>query len=195
MARGLIDTAAKNNHVDSGFCRRTNLKVSSADKSFKVDLAVTGSSAKTIGSCTTQVELLGRSYAGIEFLVMNNLLWDVILGREFLSQHKCITFNFGGPELPLQMGTLQEVQKINQVRLFEHMTPDCKPIAAKSRKYSNADRKFIDDQVTQLLKDGIIDASKSPWRAQLVIAKSENHKKRMCVDYSQTVNKFTHLDA
>ena len=195
LAHGLIDTGAKNNHVDSGFCRRTNLKVSSADKSFKVDLAVKGSFAKTTGSCTTQVELLGRSYAGIEFLVMDNLLRDVILGREFLSQHKCITFNFGGPELPLQIGTLQEVQKINQVRLFEHMTPDCKPIAAKSRKYSNADRKFIDNQVTQLLKDGIIEASKSPWRAQLVIAKSENHKKRMCVDYSQTVNKFTHLDA
>ena len=91
LAHGLIDTGAKNNHVDSGFCRRTNLKVSSADKSFKVDLEVKGSSAKTIGSCTTQVELLGQSYAGIEFLVMNNLLWDVILGREFLSQHKCIT--------------------------------------------------------------------------------------------------------
>ena len=195
LAHGLIDTGAKNNHVDSGFCRRTNLKVSSAEKSFKVDLAIKGSSAKTIGSCTTQVELLGRSYAGIEFLVMNNLLWDVIFGREFLRQHKCITFNFGGPELPLQIGTLQEVQNINQVRLFEHMTPDCKPIAAKSRKYSNADRKFIDDQVTQLLKDGIIETSKSPQRAQLVIAKSENHKKRKCVDYSQTVNKFTHLDA
>ena len=50
LTHGLIDTGAKNNHVDSGFCRRTNLKVSSAEKSFKVDLAIKGSSAKTIGS-------------------------------------------------------------------------------------------------------------------------------------------------
>ena len=139
LGHGLIDTTAKNNHVDSGFCHRTNLKVSSAEKSFKVDLAVKGSSAKTIGSCTAQVELLGRSYAGIEFLVMNNLLWDVILGREFLSKHKCITFNFDSPELPLQIETLEEVQNINQIRLFEHKIPDCKPIAVKSRKYSNVD--------------------------------------------------------
>ena len=100
LAHGLIDTGAKNNYVDSDFRRRTNLKVSTAEKSFKVDLAVRGSSAETFGSCTTQVELLGWSYAGIEFLVMNSLLWDVILGREFLCQHKCITFNFGGPQLP-----------------------------------------------------------------------------------------------
>ena len=75
------------------------------------------------------------------------------------------------------------------------MNPNCKPIAAKSIKYSNLDRKFIDDQVTQLLKEGIIEASKSPRPTQLIIAKSENQKKRMCVDYSQTVNKFTLLDA
>jgi len=28
-----------------------------------------------------------------------------------------------------------------------------------------------------------------------VVAQSENRKKRLCVDYSQTVNKFTHMDA
>ena len=127
--------------------------------------------------------------------IFGNEQWDVILGQEFLSQNKCITFNFCDPELPLQIETLQEVQNISQVRLFKHMTPDCKPIAAKSRKYSNVARKLIDDQVTQLLKDAIIKASKLSWGAQSAIAKSENHKKRICVDYSQTVNKFTHLDA
>jgi len=36
----------------------------------------------------------------------------------------------------------------------------------------------------------------SPGRAQLVIVRNESTgKKRLCVDYSQTVNKFTHLDA
>ena len=44
----LIDTGAKNNHVDSDFCRRTSLKVSTAEKCLKVDLAVKRSSAKTI---------------------------------------------------------------------------------------------------------------------------------------------------
>ena len=38
--------------------------------------------------------------------------------------------------------------------------------------------------------------SVSPWRAQVVIVKDdENKKKRMCVDYSQTINLYTELDA
>ena len=41
----------------------------------------------------------------------------------------------------------------------------------------------------------MIEPSTSPRRAQVVVVKNENRKKRMCVDYSQTVNKFTHLDA
>ena len=36
----------------------------------------------------------------------------------------------------------------------------------------------------------------SSWRAQVVIVKDdENKKKRMCVDYSQTINLYTELDA
>ena len=36
--------------------------------------------------------------------------------------------------------------------------------------------------------------SKSPWRAQLVVVKG-NKKLRMCVDYSNTINRFTEEDA
>ena len=39
-----------------------------------------------------------------------------------------------------------------------------------------------------------IKANASFCSAQGVIAKSDNHKKRLCIDYSQTVNKFTALD-
>ena len=46
-----------------------------------------------------------------------------------------------------------------------------------------------------MLKEGIIEPSRSLWRAQVVVTKDENHKKRMAIDYSQTINKFTPLDA
>ena len=126
---------------------------------------------------------------------MNGLLWDVILGHEFLKLHESVQFNFGGPEQSLQLGILEPLKCQNPARLFEHMTPDCHPIAAKSRNYTKADHEFIETQVLQLLADDIIEPSISLWRAQLVIAQSENHKKRLCVDYTQTVNKFTNLDA
>ena len=36
----------------------------------------------------------------------------------------------------------------------------------------------------------------SPWRAQIVVVKdASNNKRHMCVDYSQTINLFTELDA
>ena len=68
-------------------------------------------------------------------------------------------------------------------------------IATKSRWYSQEDLFFIDGEVERLLKEGIIEPSKSPWRAQVVVTKDENHKKRMAIEYSQTINKFTLLDA
>ena len=41
----------------------------------------------------------------------------------------------------------------------------------------------------------MIKESKSPWRAQALVVTTENHKKRMVIDYSQTINRFTLLDA
>jgi hypothetical protein len=78
---------------------------------------------------------------------------------------------------------------------FANLTPDCHPIATKSRRFSQEDLLFIDGEVERLLNEGIIEPSKSPWRAQVVVTKDENHKKRMAIDYSQTINKFTLLDA
>ena len=41
----------------------------------------------------------------------------------------------------------------------------------------------------------MIEPSNSPWRAQPLVVTQENHKRRMVIDYSQTVNKYTLLDA
>ena len=46
-----------------------------------------------------------------------------------------------------------------------------------------------------MLSEGIIERSRSPWRAQVVVASDDNHKKRLVIDYSQTINRFTELDA
>ena len=46
-----------------------------------------------------------------------------------------------------------------------------------------------------MLQEDIIEASNSPWRAQVVVTKENQHKKRLVVDYSRTINRFTQLDA
>ena len=155
----------------------------------KVDLAVKGASVNTQGSCAASVE------PNINFSVKDGLLWDVILGRNFLSQHQSINFNFGGPKTSLELGGLKPIKDVEPVKLFELMSPNCEPVAVRRRNYSKADQSFISDQVSQLLEDDLIEPSTSPWRAQVVAVKNENHKKRMCVDYCQTINKFTYFDA
>ena len=77
--------------------------------------------------------------------------------------------------------------------LFANLTPDCKPVATKSRRYSAGDRAFIQSEVQRLLREGIIESSTSPQRAQVVVVWTRQ-KNRMVVDYSQTINRFTQLD-
>ncbi|CAG2212498.1 unnamed protein product [Mytilus edulis] len=62
-------------------------------------------------------------------------------------------------------------------------------------KYSAVDRVFIDKETTRLLTEGIIEPSMSPWRAQVLVTSNERHKKRLVIDYSQTINRYTELDA
>ena len=78
---------------------------------------------------------------------------------------------------------------------FANLTAHCHPTASKSRRYIQEDSAFIDEEVKRLLKEGIVEPSLSPWRAQVVVTKDENHKKSLAIDYSQTINRFTLLDA
>ena len=50
--------------------------------------------------------------------------------------------------------------------LFEKLNDNCHPIATKSRKYSYPDQQCIHNEVQHMLKEGIIEPSNSPWRAQ-----------------------------
>ena len=75
------------------------------------------------------------------------------------------------------------------------MPADCKPIATKSRRFSWVDKNFIASETTRLLQEGIIERSSSAWRAQVLVVEPANHKKRLVIDYSQTINKHTPLDA
>ena len=125
---------------------------------------------------------------------MSGLCADLILGLDFQSQHSSGTFHYGGSEPPLAVCGFSKLN-IDPLEPFVNLTADCHPIASKSQRYSQEDSAFIDEEVKRSLKEGIIEPSLSPWRAQVVVTKDEDHKKRLAIDYSQTIIRFTLLDA
>ena len=80
-------------------------------------------------------------------------------------------------------------------RLFSHLLSTCKPIAVKTRKISAADQELIRIETRRFLQESQIGKSNSPWRSQPLIVNHGSDKKRMCIDFSQTVNLYTMLDA
>ena len=68
---------------------------------------------------------------------------------------------------------------IDEPSFFLNLLPDCKPIASKSRRFSKDDQDFIQQEVSKLLSEGIVEISSSHWRAQVVVAKDPlNRHKR-----------------
>ena len=139
-------------------------------------MAQSSLSAKTLGHCITELELCGRTYSNVHLSILPGLCSDLILGLDFQKRHQNVSFNYGGSESPLVVCGLSTL-KVESPDLFSNLTADVHPIATKSRRYSYQDRKFIDAEVQRLLKEGIIEPSNSPWRAQVVVTRNENHKK------------------
>ncbi|KRX22741.1 Retrovirus-related Pol polyprotein from transposon 17.6 [Trichinella nelsoni] len=123
-----------------------------------------------------------------------NTYTDVIIRQDILQLHSNLTASFGGPKAPLTICGLA-LAKIPVPSLFVNLCTNYKPVAVKSRRYSVAEAKFINDEVRRLLAENIIEECCSLWRAQALVVTSDNHKKRMVIDYSQTINRFTLLDA
>ncbi len=123
----------------------------------------------------------------------------MILGHDFQKQHKSVTFQYGGnkPSLRVTSNCALATADIEEPSLFPNLPQQCKPIAVKSRHYCKDDQLFINDQISRLLSEGVIEPSISPWRAQVVVVKDplDRHKKRLCIDYSQTINQYTELYA
>ena len=115
-----------------------------------------------------------------------------------MNKHKEITFKLNGTQKglviqnPVRCGVA--TSNVKSPRLFNNLDPNVKPIATNSRRFNEADQSFIKEEVRKLLAECIIEPSYSPWRAQVLVTKDERHKRRMVVDYSQTVNRYTLLD-
>ena len=137
----------------------------------------------------------------MEFTLLDNLVKEVIVGLKVLKKHRAITLKLDGKEKPLNFKPAKAshlsvmCSKVEFPTLFPGINQNTNPVRMPSRKYSKNERNFVEKEIKRLLQDDIIEESISPWRSQVVVVKQRENKWRLYIDYSQTVNKQTELDA
>ena len=188
----LVDSGSSNSFISEKFADK--LKVKILCSSINITMASSELKSTSLGHCYVGMNYNGHFLASVKLIILKTLCADDIIGHDILSHHSTLELKFNGPKSPLKICSLMEAS-IEPVSLFSNLTADCKPIADRSRQFSVDDMKFIRGETEKLLKEGIIEPSKSPWRAQVHVTKDDHHKKRMVIDYSKTINRFTLLDA
>jgi len=205
----LIDSCSSDNFISENAFQK--LKVEKFHSNRKISLALTSAESRTLGSCNLSIFMRGCTYNNVRLEILKCLCSDIILGYDFQKLHNSVTFNFGGskPDLVVTGNdgniaalinknvNIKEFARVKPPSLFQNLSDTVKPIVTKSRSFNKDDRKFIENELRSLLEEGKIQKSCSPWRAQVLVAKDEydRHRQRLCMDYSQTINLFTHLDA
>lgn len=130
--------------------------------------------------------------------IVPDLSVPFILGQSFFTLHEEFSFKQERILPPLRISSEDTcfiaAANVKSPMIFSSLE-NCKPIATSSCRYNEDDQTFIDAEISRLLEQGIIKPSRSPWQAQVLVAKSRVGKRRMVVDYSKAINRYTPLDA
>ena len=193
--RTLLDTGSSDNFIDAKVANSLRLRKTNCHK--QVQLASSSRVERIHHQCITNIGFMGRSFSNIKFFVLPNLCTPAILGREFLQSMDYVTFKFGGEEPGITVAAIESSNSmyVKPLTLFPSLQQNLRPVATKSRRQTVDNSKFIQNEIESLLQQSIIEESRSPWRAQVLVVSRPNKKPRMVVDYSCTINKFTILDA
>ena len=62
-------------------------------------------------------------------------------------------------------------------------TGDAEPIKQRHYRTSKVKQTFIENEICQMLVDGLIREAQDPWASPVVLIKKKNGKLRFCVDY------------
>ena len=174
----LVDSGASECYVSSSLADSLGLWPTGPKST--ITLASKDQTAKVLGYTTALVTIKGHEYRNVKFGVVSKLCADVILGLKFLEKHKRVIFEFDGENdftISNKRCSVAAAKVSEPPAIFKFVDPKVRPVAVKSRNYSSEDRGFIRSEIEKLLKNGVIENSVSPWRAQVVVTKDTRHKK------------------
>ena len=193
--QGMIDTGSTGSFITLEAASKLALKI---NKKRKETTLANGDTLVTSGSTQATIVMNKNEY-NVAFTVARSLVADVIIGLDVLRRHHEVNLMFNGhrPKTSLICASSTQsgfpTMQIDPPVIFSPSVYKAKPIASKSRKHKIEDRNFMDTEVKRMIADGIITVSTSPWRAQAFV--NRDHKPRMVIDYSETVNRYTSKDA
>ena len=189
--KALVDTGSTDSYIDSSIVKKHRWEI--FPSSLSINMASTSLTKQTQGHSVLPLRIQDRHYSQ-KLSLLPDLCADIILGHDFLCKHSEVSFPFEGNEDPIKILGVAAAN-VEAPPLFKNLSADCKPIAVKSYRLSNLEEQFVESEIRKLLKDDIIEPSSSPWRAQVLVTNGDRHKRRLVIDYSATINRYTLLDA
>lgn len=175
-----------------------------------------GTTADTPGTMTLPIRLLGRT-VWHTFGILPRLQSDLLIGVDLQAKLRlsipppplsvvnvcCAT---GGLAERTEENSRLQVFLREELRQFEAIQGptkraqhqirliDLTPIKQRYRPRNPAMQAVIDTEVEEMLAQGIIEPSYSPWSSPVVIVRKRDGKHRFCIDFRR-VNDVTHEDA
>lgn len=144
-----------------------------------------------------------------------------LLNSEVANDVECVSTHVSSPNLPSMLSTIKLGGKLSlqqrgcmQSLLMKHIevfqsadgrigctadvdheidTGDAEPIRSPPYRVSAFERKIIAEKVSEMVADGIVKPSRSPWASPVVLVKKKSGEHRFCVDYRR-VNAVTKRD-
>ncbi|GKE90694.1 putative reverse transcriptase domain-containing protein, partial [Tanacetum coccineum] len=118
---------------------------------------------------------LGDSIFHIALIPLGQGSFDVIVGMDWLSNQKAVI-------------VCQE--KIVRIPVEEDLVPGATPVAKSPYRLAPLEMQELLEKLQELLDNGFIRPSHSPWGAPVLFVKKKDGSFRMCIDYRK-LNKLT----
>lgn len=221
---GLLDSGASRTILGKfGWDKISSFNLPLISPCVKSVTVANGESCEVLGSITVPVQLKDKVKV-VEVLVIPNLPHTLILGADFWRIMEIIPnlsqdvwkFSVDAIEttqpalLPYaeltaeQSGILRNFiedtfvtmpDEIGYTHLVKHrIVTKAEPIKQRYYPVSPVVQKSINEELDNLLKNGIVEPSNSPWASPIILVRKKDNSYRFCVDYRR-LNKVTEKDA
>ena len=135
------------------------------------------------------------------FSIVSHFICSAIIALDLFSQNETVLLNFDGKKTQLHVSNLTAIPEVIEFRpsvidppkIFSDELNKVNPIATNFKHSNEEDFEFMQNEITDLLKKGIVRCLRSSLRVQTFAVKGQ--KRRMVIDYSMRVKLFTSLDA